>query len=543
MGQPIPLATLALLGAFLLAFRALPQGVAERAARGLRHRAAPWIIGAVTALGFWWVAGATLEVEPISTDEASYLLQARIFAAGAVTAPAPPLPEFFEQPWVVVTPRIYSKYPPGNALVLAPGVALGLPWLMPLLLAVVNGALLFAILRRTLGPAAALLTWSAWILSLMAMSWQTSYFSQVPLMACWLGALVAAARWTAGGSRRWIVLAGLLLGYGAITRPLSILLLSIPLGAGLLRTARSQGRRRELGAGALAFATVLCLLPAWNLGTTGRVTRSPLREYTETYLPWDRLGFAIDSTAPRRDPPPELQFTARQLVRIHREHTVQALPRTLLLRAHWLERLTFTGWRLLLIATAVIGIWMVRGPAAALLAAAVCQFLGHAVWAHEAGWTLYYAESAALWYIPGALGVTAALTWAGRRLRPPAEVASRVELAVLLALPVLLLLSAQESTGYRAWRARRVGESLGFSAAIAAGPDRAIYFVRPGPERSGRPGSVRNDPWLSSARAWIVYDRGRENDALRRLAPDRVAFLVDVGSHRITPLPPLAAGP
>ena len=538
MTQPVLLATLSLLAAILVARRYAPHGETL-----LRHHAAPWIIGCATALTCWWVAGATLQVEPISTDEAAYLFQAKIFAAGHLTAPAPPIPEFFEQSWVVVTPRMYAKYPPGQSLVLAPGVWLGLPWAVPLLLNAVAGGLLFALLRRGLGAATALLVWVAWILSTMAMSWQSTYFSEVTLMVCWLGAAAAVWRWHDGGRARWLVLAALAAGFGVLTRPLSILLLTLPLVVLIGLSLRRSRRWRDLMLAAMTFGAMLLLLPAWNLSTTGEAGRSPLREYTETYLPWDRLGFAVESTAARRAPPPDLAFIAPQLVRVHREHTFARLPRTLAERVDQVARSLFGGWRILLLITALVGVWKLGRPGWIICAAAVAQFLGHAVWGHQAGWTLYYAESAPLWYIPGALGVVAILRWLGGRDGGADRGAARAEVAVLFAAPLLLGLSIRDSGPNRLWREGPAGTSRALAESIAAGPGQGIYFIRYGNVPEGRPGLIRNDPWLATARDWVVYDLGARNDELRRVAPDRTAYLVDVEGHRVTPLPPLTPGP
>ena len=95
----------ALLTAAVLAARSLPRTLAATVTGGLEHRATPVAIGVITALAFCWVAGGSLDVEPLSTDEASYVLQAGLLAEGKVTAPGAPIPEFFEQPWVLVTPR------------------------------------------------------------------------------------------------------------------------------------------------------------------------------------------------------------------------------------------------------------------------------------------------------------------------------------------------------------------------------------------------------------------------------------------------------
>ena len=541
IARDLLIAVVALLAAVFAAGRLLPLRWAERADTLLGHRRTPWAFAILTALTFWWVAGATLDVEPVSTDEAAYLLQARIFAAGHVTAPAAPITEFFEQAWVVVTPRIYAKYPPGQSLALAPGVALGLPWLVPFLLNAVVGGLLFGLLRRAVGAPAACFTWMAWVLSVMAMSWQTTYFSEVTLQACWLGAIALAWRWLDGGARRWLLGAVVLTAYAVLTRPLSILLLSLPLGVAVFRNAARTSRWHEIIQGAILGATLLLAVPAWNLSTTGAAGRSPLREYTETYLPWDRLGFAVESTAARRPAPPDLAGIAPQLVRVHREHTVARLPRILLERAEWVAGQLFSQWRILLALFALVGIWRLKGPGWAAVGAALAQLFGHAVWGHEAGWTLYYAEASAAWFIPGAVGVVASLTWLVARWRQGVEVAAHVALATCLVMPVFAWLSVAESAAYREWRARRAADSHALTDIVRTGPGRAIYFVRYGALRSGRPGLIRNDPWLADARDWVVYDLGDRNDELRRLAPDRAAFLVNVDARTVTALPPFSA--
>jgi dolichyl-phosphate-mannose-protein mannosyltransferase len=536
--HPALVATLVLIITTVGALRYAPAHWADRAARLLGARLTPWVLGVVTAALFCWVAGGTLDVEPISTDEASYVLQAEIFAAGKVTAPAPPIQDFFEQAWVVVSPQIFSKYPPGHALALAPGVAIGLPWLMPFLLNLVSGALLFGLLRRAVGAPAALLTWSAWVLSGMAMAWQTTYFSEVTLLACWLGGAALVWQWLDDGGTRWLVGAALLIGYGAVTRPLSILLLALPLIALVLRhAARHPALRGGVIRAAAAGTGMLLLLPLWNLGTTGDVTRSPLREYTESYLPWDRLGFAVESTAARRPTPPDLIQIAPQLARVHREHTLARLPRILLERGDKVRRILFTHWRVLLILPTLIGLFALGRIGWIAMAAVFAQWLGHAVWGHEAGWTLYYAESAALWFVPGAAGVVVVMRWLARALKVATPAEARIALAVILAAPFLFLLSVQDSAVYRTWRAARVTESRAFTDFVRAGPPRAIYFIKYGPPRSGRPGLVRNSPWLADAHAWVVYDLGARDQELLRAAPDRTGYLVDVEQHSVIDLP------
>src|SRR6185437_5677751 len=108
-----------------------------------------WIvlaIGVISALTFSYEWG-TLHELPLVHDEAAYLLQARLFAAGKWSDSAP-IPEFFEQPHVLVAPRYAAKYPPGNSLALAPGIWFDRPGLMPVVILGIAGALTFALGRR-----------------------------------------------------------------------------------------------------------------------------------------------------------------------------------------------------------------------------------------------------------------------------------------------------------------------------------------------------------------------------------------------------------
>ena len=68
---------------------------------------------------------ALLPVVPIPApqihDEFSYLLAADTFAHGRAADPTPSHPEFFASPHILLKPSFTSKYPPGQALVLALG--------------------------------------------------------------------------------------------------------------------------------------------------------------------------------------------------------------------------------------------------------------------------------------------------------------------------------------------------------------------------------------------------------------------------------------
>src|SRR5262249_46464088 len=125
-------------------------------------------------------------------DEVAYLFQARTFAGGHLSMPAPPLPEFFEAAHLLVVPRMMAKYFPGHALLLAPFVRV--PWLLPLLLLGASTALIYAAARASAsGQIAALAGAVAFVSSRMNLQASASYFSQASSTFCAAAGLAFAA--------------------------------------------------------------------------------------------------------------------------------------------------------------------------------------------------------------------------------------------------------------------------------------------------------------------------------------------------------------
>ena len=73
------------------------------------------LLAALTAVVITWSAWGSLNPLPTVGDEVAYVLQAKLLARGHIAGDAPPIPEFFEQAHVLVTPRLAPSIPSGSA--------------------------------------------------------------------------------------------------------------------------------------------------------------------------------------------------------------------------------------------------------------------------------------------------------------------------------------------------------------------------------------------------------------------------------------------
>ncbi len=230
-----------------------------------------------------FVAAALLRASVLSGmpfvpgDEDEYLFQARIFARGHLTAPAPQEPEAFWAPGILVrNGRWFGHHQPGHGLLLGFGLLVGVPWLVPALSTGLT-VLFLALTARTLadqeaGAMTGLLALSSPMLILTGAS-LVSETSSLALVAAVFWLLLAeplGPRWSATA-------AGLALGF----------LLNVRVVTGVAATGASivvlGSRARRLLPGLVMG--LVCLL-VHNALTAG----SPLRFPFQLYEP-HALGF------------------------------------------------------------------------------------------------------------------------------------------------------------------------------------------------------------------------------------------------------------
>ena len=488
--------------------------------------------GLATALVYWWIWGA-INPHPVLHDEAAYLLQARIFAGGHWTAPARPLPEFFDQFHVLVTPVLAAKYPPGHSLLLATG-PVHFPAVVPLLLNAVTGALLFATTARLCGSLTGAIAWLLWLLAPMNLKYRPTFLSNVTTAATWMLAWWALLRWSESGARRWAVMLGACVAWCLITRPLTGAIFAASLTFPVMAVVRRTGAWKDLGAAALVAIPICALLPLANQRTTGRWMQMPWTTYSRQYMPYDRLGFGLDSTPPARPINQELARYNRGAMPYRRAHNPALLPR---IAAYRTERLLFGMWGPALavwLPVALLGVLKAPRQAWYAVPSVILLVLAHLAYAHPVYWDVYYME---------ALPVLAFFTAVGAEwlLAPAASapIGRRVwQGLAVVTLAVWFVYWAGAVPALRSRSTRRQQPFVAFAEKLSKiGTDRAVVFVSYGPRHSLARSLVVNEPDLERARIWMVHDRGPENARLLGLAPDRAAYRYDEASHTLVRLP------
>jgi Dolichyl-phosphate-mannose-protein mannosyltransferase len=478
---------------------------------------APPVAGVISAFILLFVWGSLHEPQPIH-DEQAYVLQAEIFARGRWTGEPPPIPEFFEQTHVFVEPRLASKYPPGTSLLLVPGVWLQLPGLMPVLFTAATGGLLFVIVRRLLDPTLALATWALWSTSTTSLYWRSTYFSQNPDAALWLFSLWALLRWKDEGRRSWLIVVACVFGWMYLTRPLTAVALAVPVGVVVFMTS---WRRKLLAhvAVAVACATPLLLLnPLWHERTLGNWRLNPYSEYSRQYMPFDKPGFGLDLTPPIKPMTPPHEWIAKEFVPYHEQHQLAALPAIVTARIIVLMLALGEKWRIGLVVLFVVGATRSKGAMRFGVVSAACLFVAYLLYAHPAWWTVYYTEAYPVFFVIAAYE----LMRFARGVLKLDEQGGRVVLLVGLTLiaPWLAsdVLRARAQSGARGEFQRQAARTLS-----TIPEERAIVFVEYPPDHLHFQSLVGNTPDYRTARMWVVYDRGEDNDRLLRIT-DRAAY-------------------
>ena len=457
---------------------------------------------------------------PVIHDEAAYLLQAQIFASGHWTVPSPALPEFFEQLYVFNTPVVASKYWPAHSLLLAPGAWAGLPGAIPVALWGASGALVFVVANRILGVWAAAVVWLLWATGPNALEYRASYFAQSTTVCCWMVVLACLEDWLRTRACGAAIMGAFALGIGACARPLTMLALAVPVLLVVAVTYRKARPTRCLPGAALALAATLMLVPLWSWNTVERLDTTPYSLYADRYFPFDRPGWHFDARPPEAPLPPDMAQYSRDLGSYFADHRLDRLPTIVVARLAQIMAQSFPGWRVLLIPLGLIGLITARrlGPTEwVIFLSAGLLFLLYLSFAHPPQWISYYLEAQFALYL--------AVGFAVSRLHV------RVLAPLAIVAAVLAVTDVAVARRHRLdWQRRADGPASVFRTIPEK---RSIVFVRFGAGWNLAVSLIRNEPALGAAPVWVVRDLGPRNEALRRFAPDRIAYSYDTATGRL----------
>ncbi|MEO6889930.1 MAG: glycosyltransferase family 39 protein, partial [Ktedonobacteraceae bacterium] len=266
-----------------------------RALRGALHPVALVMLG-LSLLYVVWIAVVQYNGEPHIFDASAYLFAAKMYATGHLSVPIPPAAELFPGPFMIqFHGRWFAQYAPGTALTLAPGVLLGVPYLVePILgtLALLGTGLIAARLydRRVASLAVILGTLSPFYSYLAA-----SYLSHAIALFYLVWGLWALLRFAQGAAWWHMPLAAAFFGMAGLTRDqVAVLFVTIILAGVLLlswRQVYSEWRRWILPA--LAFVAVVLLFVGISLAFNAALTGSPWLTPRQLFFAGDHWGFGM----------------------------------------------------------------------------------------------------------------------------------------------------------------------------------------------------------------------------------------------------------
>jgi len=257
-------------------------------------------------------------------DELAYVMQARYFSLGRLSAPIPPIPAlpgagipggtqgldcaahlycaaFNYLGFDVVGDKWFSMFPPGWPLVLTLGAFVGLEWLVDPILGATSILLAFALLRRetdrgTANLVITLLAVSPWFLAMSA-----SFLSHTSSLALWLASCLVLSKARDSRSGLLALLGGGLMGLLFLARPLDGLVMGTLTGLWTLGFRNQAGGWRAILSYGLGCFAVGALIFPYNAHLTGDPFKTPIDTFFERQ--WDgssrQLGFGDDIGPPK----------------------------------------------------------------------------------------------------------------------------------------------------------------------------------------------------------------------------------------------------
>jgi hypothetical protein len=271
-------------------------GFSLRLSRILAWKRLPTVLVLGSAIAIAVSILVVFRATEVTDDELTYLYQAKTFLAGRLYNPPPPVPEAFDNQFILQLPgKMVGKYSFAHPLMLALGMLCGSPYVVTLLLSTLLIPLVIGIGRRLYRDstvallAGILLAISPFFygMSSTLLSHTTSAFFLALSIYLTLGWLEDRA-----GSYRILrgVAAGAAFGVAFNIRPLTAIAFAIPL-AGLVITRMIQRKTRP-DVWFVGLVSGAAILFAATLVHNSAITGDPLTFPYTLVDPNDRLGFS-----------------------------------------------------------------------------------------------------------------------------------------------------------------------------------------------------------------------------------------------------------
>ena len=235
-------------------------------------------------------------------DTTSYLFQAKIFARGRLYLDPPPEFGFSPSPHInILNGKWYSKYPFGNALLLAFGVLINAPWIVPTLISAITLILIYFLVKEIYNVRTAMFTIILTMISpafvIMGATWFSEYASRffLALFLLFLIKSIRQIKW------QFAAISGFALGYAFNTRPLTAFAFGICGGVFTAYEVTKSEKRSRLFKTMIIFlipfAFMISACLAWNYYFTG----NPLEFTYNAAQPYDTIGFGKRSVGYKPD--------------------------------------------------------------------------------------------------------------------------------------------------------------------------------------------------------------------------------------------------
>ncbi len=508
-----------------------------RLIRRFRTDPLPLVLAAVVVVVSLLLNRTIFEALPHTEDEVAFLFQAATIARGYLVAPAPPVPDAFGIPFVLVHDGLwFGKYPPGYPLVLSLGVLLGYP---PLVNALSAGlcVLLVTVLAqrvygdRSTGLLAAILLASSPFFLLQAASFMAH-------TVCLLLTVVFMLSFAATLQTPHVLRAlpgAVAIALLVLARPLTAVGVLLPF---VLWSVWRFWRVPNWRAAGSLYAAGGCFGAAALLAYNRLTTGDPLVFGYELWWPFDKVGFGTgispDGVHRLSDGLLNTRFNVR-----HLEEVLFGWPGRLDLAPAALAALVAAA-RLALHSTLerVPGCGLPRADVWDLVfAAQVCSLIG----LHIAYWAAgqmygprYYFEALAALVLLSARGlqfVALGARWLWQVFTLRSELPTRLVWGGLLSLLVLVFWGLF-ATGVPWWQSYRWWYDIHAEPArtiAAQAPPNSVVLVPVPYWTEYAPYFVRNSPLLDSP-VLYAHDLGPRNAELFAAFPDRQFYRVSGNS-------------